>query len=193
MKIDTPITTERLILLIIMIITGVFSLSILLWSVFTHPSETIEGEGLVDTQLAITVFNMKPITWLVMSSFVFWMCGLEFLYDMLLKFPKIFKLLMIFLFALILMIYTYETVWNFFIWDTAYELNQGDVHIDIVTPLTSQMNPTRIEPKFRTYNLVYITKRDALYVACALYGIFFFYRLMNVDIHKIPEEQILGR
>jgi hypothetical protein len=188
MKFVNPITTTRLILLIIIIITSIFSLTILLWDIFTHPFETVEGQGLVDTEINILIFNMKPITLLVISSFILWMSGLEFLHNFLLKSPKIFKILMIFLLASISMIYVYETIWNFFIWNTAYELNKGNVHIDNITPQLNQMNPTRIQPKFRTYNLVYITKRDALYVACSLYGMFFFYALMNNDTHKKLEE-----
>ena len=62
-------------------------------------------------------------------------------------------------------------------------LNQGNIHIDILHHQLNQMNPTAGKP----HNFVYVTKRDALYVTCSLYALFFFYRLMNVDTHKIPE------
>jgi len=191
-KFLNQITTYRLILLILIIISSIISIITLLWVFYTHPSEIVEGEGLVDTQITIittpTTFSMKPITLLVISLFILWMSGLEFLHNFLLKLPKIFKLLMIFFLATILMIYAYETIWNFFIWDTVYELNQGKINIDILTPQLNQMNPTRVNPTFRPYNLVYVTKRDTFYVACSLYGIFFFYRLMNANIHKISEK-----
>lgn len=159
-------------------IFGVICLSILLYVYFKYPSERVIGEGFVKEQLQFLYtpyyrFQFKPITLFQISAFLFWMFGLESWYTKLSKIPELFKRSLFIFFCLVVFIYTFETIQNFFNWYSFFIISAGKTPID---ELIYQIKPDMPSP----INYTFLGKINNLFWGAALYGIYFTHRLLRV-------------
>jgi hypothetical protein len=161
---------------LISIIFGIIVLIILLLVFFVHPSEKTVGERFVIDELTfytpIYEFHFKPITLLVIFSFLFLVFGVESLYSRLIEMDMIIKRLFFMFFFLTTFIFTYETLQNFLMWTSFYILNQGKMSLD---ELSHQINSAMLSP----VNFLFISKLFSLFLFSSLYGLYFFNRIMN--------------
>jgi len=161
---------------IIAIVFGVIAIGVLIWGFTKYPTEKACGERFVLDEFPIFgITNLKPITLLVYSAFICWMCGLESLRFYLSKLPFPIKRLAFVAFFFFVFVYSYEVIWNFFAWSEAYILEGGKIHIDLIQHLLTQTNPKAPCPN----NLVYTTKTQFLFLASSLYGVYFFHEIMK--------------
>lgn len=165
----------ELILGVLSIISGIISLIILIFVFFAHPSEKAVGERFVLDELTFYTplyqFHFKPITLLVIFSFLFLVCGAENLYSRLSKLNLFVKHLFFIFFFLTTFIFAYETLHNFLLWNSFFILNNGK-YID---EISNKVNPAMLGP----VNYVFITKIYSLFLFSSLYGLYFFHRLIN--------------
>jgi hypothetical protein len=188
-KIFTNISREKLIFGIISIIASFVALITFLWVVLNRPPGNIYGEEFVSDEITFlqTSFGalyMKPITIITVSLFVCWIFGLESLRGHLSKLSYLQKRLIFFLLAIVAFIYVYETLLQLLSWNSVYILNNGSIHVDMLHHQPNQMISKTLKP----YNFVFTTKNNYFYVACSMYGMFFFYKLTNANVHKKLEE-----
>jgi hypothetical protein len=161
---------------LISILSGLISLIILVYVFMIHPSEKAVGERFVIDEFTfytpIYLFHFKPITLLVIFSFLFLICGVESLYSRLAKGLNLFtkKLFFVFFF-LTTFIFSYETLQNFFIWTSFFILNNGKS----LDEISHQVNPAAVNP----VNYVFITKIFNLFLFSSLYALYYFHRLIN--------------
>ena len=160
------------------VISGLIALGTLVCAFTKYPTEKINGEKFVLDEISIIgLIHFKPITIIVSSAFVCWVCTLEALRSYLLSSSIIIKSL-IFVFLIFLsFIFSYEVIWNFFAWSEAYILTGGNTHIDMLHHLPTQTNPTARGP----YNFVYATKKWFLFFTSSLYGLYFFHGILRTD------------
>jgi hypothetical protein len=174
----TKFPEKELIIGLIAVISGLIALCTLVWVFIKYPSEKIIGERFVLDEISIIgIAHFKPITIIVSSAFVCWVCTLEALQSYLLSLPIIIKSLIFVFLIFSSFIFSYEIIWNFFAWSEAYILSGGKVHLDMIHHLPSQINPTQPGP----YNFVFKTKEFFLYFASSLYGLYFFHGILRID------------
>ena len=159
---------EEIIFAVIAIIAGLVTLSFFVWMSIKYPSEKVRGERFVKDEIPILpIFGIyfKPITIMIISTFVFWACALESLRKYIMKVPMLIKRLTFIFFSLIVLVIGYELFWNFSMWTSAHILNPN-LPLD---SLSHQLNPAMTHP----INFTYATKLSTLYIAISLYSIFF--------------------
>jgi hypothetical protein len=156
----------------ISIIAGLVTLTVTVWAFAKYPFEQVEGERFVRDEIQVLPvlggIYFKPITIMMVSTFVCWLCALEALRGKLTRLPGTLRDLMFVCFCAVALVFGYEVTWNFLMWTSAHIINPN-LPLD---SLTQQLNPTILEPK----NFVYITKRDTLVLGIGLYSMFFFRR-----------------
>jgi magnesium-transporting ATPase (P-type) len=176
MKKSEPPKKDRseFIFALISIICGIIVLIILFFVFFVHPSEKAVGERFVLDELtfytSIYQFHFKPITLLVIFSFLFLVFGAESLYSCLSKISYLKKRLFFIFFFLTTSVFTYETLQNFLLWTSFFILSNGNSLDEISHQVNPAINPV---------NYVFITKIFNFFLFSSLYGLYFFHRLMN--------------
>jgi hypothetical protein len=159
----------------ISIIAGLVALAITIWAFVTYPFEQALGERFVRDEIQVLPIlggiYFKPITIMMVSIFVCWLCALEVLRGKLMGLPITLKRLIFISFCVVALVFGYEVIWNFLMWTSAHIINPS-LPLD---SLNQQLNPTIVEPK----NFVYVTKRDSLVFAISLYSMFFFHGLQE--------------
>jgi len=162
---------EEKIFAAISIIAGLITLTIAIWALTKYPFEQVEGERFVRDEIQVLPIlggiYFKPITIMMVSIFVCWVCALEALREELTGLPPTLKRLIFISFCVVALVFGYEVIWNFLMWTSAHIINPN-LPLD---SLNQQLNPTIVEPK----NFVYITKRDTLVLAIGLYSMLFFH------------------
>lgn len=166
------------------ILAGVFgasSLAILMKVFMDHPSERVVGERFVISELIlptpIYVFHFKPITLFTAFGFLWWVLGMEgFKEEIKRVFPKQLRKLVFVALIFSAFIMGYEALHNFLLWMSFYIIYQGNLDL-----LYHQVNPAMPKP----VNFNFISKLFSLFFAGALYGAYFFHKL-------IEEEQAKG-
>ena len=162
---------EEKIFAAISIIAGLVTLMITIWAFTKYPFEQVEGERFVKDEIQVLPIlggiYFKPITIMMVSIFVCWLCALEALREKLTGLPTTLKRLTFISFCVVALVFGYEVIWNFLMWTGAHIINPN-LPLD---SLSQQLNPTIVEPK----NFVYVTKRDTLVFAISLYSMFFFH------------------
>lgn len=157
-------------------IFGLLSLTILLRVSFKHRSEYAVGERFVVDELiiptSIYVFHFKPITLFVMFSFLYWAIGLEAWRDHIRKWPNIVKRGIFIFCCLGAFIMGYEFLQNFLMWTSFFIMYGGNLDL-----LYHQLNPAMPKP----VNFNFISKLFSLFFAGALYGIYFFNRMLKEE------------
>jgi hypothetical protein len=159
---------------VISVIAGLITLIVFIWFSIKYPNEKVVGERFVKDEIPILPifgFYFKPITTIVISAFVFWMCTLEYLRKYLMNLPILIKRLIFISFWLIIFVFGYEVIWNFLMWTSLHIINPTSP-LDF---LYNKLNPSMSHP----INFVYATKRDSLYVAIGTYSIYFFSQIMK--------------
>jgi hypothetical protein len=154
------------------VIFGVLALTVLLRVLFAHPEEYAVGERFVIDEIVIPtsfyVFHFKPITLFSFFTFLFWVFGLESWEKQLKMLPIPARRTFFIFFALVLFVFGYEAIQNFLQWTSFYILYQGNIDL-----LHHQLNPALPKP----VNFNFISKLFTMFVAGALYSIYFFNRL----------------
>jgi hypothetical protein len=82
--------------------------------------------------------------------------------------PSIGRRIIFIFFALATFVFSYEAIQNFLQWTSFYILYQGNIDL-----LYHQLNPALPKP----VNFNFISKLFTMFVAGALYGLYFFHRL----------------
>lgn len=167
---------EEIIFAAISIIAGLVVLSTLVWAFVKYPSEEVVGERFVKDEIQVLpinsdLFHLKPITILIISAFVFWICGLEYLRTRLMILPLPIKRLMFIFFAVIVFVFSFEFIWNFLFWASSHVITPS-IPIDL---LYHKLDPFMFHPR----NFSYATKLSTFYVAMGLYSIYFFNQIMK--------------
>jgi len=177
---------------VISVVAGIVALSVLTWVIFIHPSEKVVGESFIKYEFTFHtpfyVFHFKPITIFVISAFVFWIFGLESIRTKLsTKIPLILNKLIFLFFIIVIFVFSYELILNFFFWAGAFILTSGEKHIDT---LSYPMNPISLTPR----NFNFITKIYALYLFCGLYGAYFFHQIIKIGQYfNLKEKSVQAR
>ena len=155
----------------ISIIAGLVTLTITFWAYSKYPFEQAQGERFVKDEIQVLPIlggiYFKPITIMMVSVFVCWVCALESLREKLADLPITPRRLIFIAFCVVALVFGYEVLWNFLMWTSAHIITP-DLPLD---SLSQQLNPTIVEPK----NFVYVTKRDSAILAISLYSMFFFH------------------
>jgi len=169
---------EEMIFASISIIAGFIVLSTLTWALIKYPSEQVGGERFVRDEITVIpdLVHFKPITIIIISAFVCWLCALEALREYVIKLPILAKRLIFISSCVIAFIFSYEVLWNFFMWASAHILNPN-LPLDL---LNHQFNPSMTYPK----NFVYVTKLYSLILAISIYSIFFIYTNMEEKVFR---------
>jgi hypothetical protein len=165
---------EERIFAAISILSGIVTLSIVVWVLLKYPSEQVLGERFIKDEIRILpIFRIyfKPITIIVISTFVFWMCTLEALRKYITKLPMLIKRLIFISFCVIAFVFSYEVIWNFLMWTSAHIINPN-------LPLDSLYHQMNLSMRY-PINFVEVTKLYSLYLVISLYSIFFFYANMK--------------
>lgn len=173
LKLITMKKDER-IFAVISAIAGLITLIVFIWFSIKYPNEKVVGERFVKDEIPIFPifgFYFKPITIIVISAFVFWMCALESLRKYLTNLSILIKRLIFISFWLIIFVFGYEVVWNLLMWTSLHIINPTSP-LDF---LYNKLNPSMLYPK----NFTYVTKIDSLYVAIGIYSIYFFNQIMK--------------
>jgi len=159
----------------ISIVAGFVTLAIIIWAFTKYPFEHVEGERFVKDEIQVLPIlggiYFKPITIMMVSIFVCWLCALEALREKLAGLSTMLKRLTFISFCVVALVFGYEVIWNFLMWTSAHIVNPN-LPLD---SLSQQLNPTIVEPK----NFVYVTKRDTLVFAISLYSMFFFQKIQE--------------
>lgn len=163
---------ELNVLLIMSAIFGVLCLAIILRVWITHPSEYAVGESFIIDELVIPTpiytFHFKPITLFTIFGFIYWALGLEGFKNYIERFPRILNRLIIIFLASGAFVMMYEFIQNFLMWTSFFIKYGGDYDF-----LYHQINPSMPQP----VNFLFVSKLFAMFLAGALYGIYFFARL----------------
>jgi glucan phosphoethanolaminetransferase (alkaline phosphatase superfamily) len=169
---------EEIIFATISIIAGLVVLSTLAWVFLKYPSEQVGDERFVMDEITIIpgLNHFKPITIIIISAFACWLCALEALREYIIKLPILIKRLIFISSCVIAFVFSYEVLWNFFMWASAHVLNPN-LPLDL---LSHQFNPSMTHPR----NFVYATKLYSLILASSLYSIFFLYTNMEEKTYK---------
>lgn len=159
---------------ILSIIAGIIVLSTLVWAFVKYPSEQAHGERFVKDEITIipNLVIFKPITIIVISAFVCWLCALEALRGNIIKLPMLIKRLLFVAFCVIAFVSSYEVIWNFSMWTSAHIINPN-LPVDSLNHLDPIIFPKT------SFNFVYFTKMFTLVLAVSLYSIFFFHTNMK--------------
>jgi hypothetical protein len=157
---------------IVSAVFGILALAVLVRVVLAHPEEYAVGERFVIDEIVMPtsfyVFHFKPITLFAFFSFLFWIFGLESWEKQLKVLPLTVKRTFFIFFALAAFVFGYEAIQNFLQWTSFYILYQGDIDL-----LYHQLNPALPKP----VNFNFISKLFTLFVAGALYSMYFFNRI----------------
>jgi hypothetical protein len=155
-------------------IFGLLGLTILLRVSLKHRSEYVVGERFVMDELIIPtpiyVFHFKPITLFVMFGFLYWALGLEAWRNHILKWPSTLKRGIFIFLCLGAFIMGYEFLQNFLMWTSFFIMYGGNLDM-----LYHQLNPAMPKP----VNFNFISKLFSMFFAGALYGIYFFHRMLR--------------
>jgi hypothetical protein len=153
-------------------IFGILALVVLLRVVLAHPEEYAVGERFVIDEIVIPtgfyVMHFKPITLFSFFSFLFWVFGLESWEKQLKALPLPVRRTFFIFLALVVLVFGYEAIQNFLQWTSFYILYQGNIDL-----LHHQLNPALLKP----VNFNFISKLFTMFVAGALYSMYFFNRL----------------
>ena len=151
---------------------GFLALGVLLRVILLHPEEYAVGERFVIDEIVFPtsfyVFHFKPITLFAFFSFLFWILGLEGWEKQLKALPLGVRRVFVIFFALVLFVFGYEAIQNFLQWTSFYILYKGDIDL-----LYHQLNPAMPKP----VNFNFISKLFTMFVAGALYSVYFFHRI----------------
>ena len=151
---------------------GILALTILLRVILAYPEERAVGERFVIDEIVLPagfyMFHFKPITLFSFFSFLFWVFGLESWEKQIRSFPSIGRRIIFIFFALAAFVFSYEAIQNFLQWTSFYILYQGNIDL-----LYHQLNPALPKP----VNFNFISKLFTMFVAGALYSMYFFHRL----------------
>jgi len=162
----------------ISIIAGLVTLTITIWAFTKYPFEQAQGERFVKDEIQVLPIlggiYFKPITMMMVSTFVCWLCALEALREKIVGLPTALKRLTFISFCVVALVFGYEVIWNFLMWTSAHIINPN-LPLD---SLNQQLNPTIVEPK----NFVYVTKKYSLVFAISLYSMFFFHENTRKEV-----------
>ncbi|MGC8849632.1 MAG: hypothetical protein ACP5QI_04080 [Candidatus Bathyarchaeia archaeon] len=155
-------------------IFGLLDLTILMRVSLKHRSEYIVGERFVMDELIIPtpiyVFHFKPITLFVIFGFLYWAIGLEAWRNHVLKWPNMVKRGLFIFCCLGAFIMGYEFLQNFLMWTSFFIMYGGNLDM-----LYHQLNPAMPKP----VNFNFISKLFSMFFAGALYGIYYFHRMIK--------------
>jgi len=184
LKIFTKKSKEELIFGLISIIAGLIALATLIWVMAKYPTEEVIGERFLHDRLVFDTFIFKfhlyPITIFIIFSLIFWACGLESLRTEFSNLSSFIKTLLFIFFFIVFFISFYETATTFLFWVGKYVILSGELNMDLIQ--------SDFEPVGHVVSFIFLSKFDTLILFISLYSLIFFYRLMNVGIHKAPEE-----
>ncbi len=162
----------------ISIIAAIVTLTITIWAFAKYPFEQAEGERFVKDEIEVLPIlggiYFKPITIMMVSIFVCWLCALEALRERIMGLPTTLKRLTFISFCVVALVFGYEVIWNFLMWTSAHIINPN-LPLD---SLNQQLNPTIVEPK----NFVYVTKEYSLVFAISLYSMFFLHENTRKEV-----------
>jgi hypothetical protein len=169
--------TER-ILGIISVVAGIIALTILIHSYIKYPKERTFGERFVLIHLMLKTpiynFHFKPITLFVVFALIFWVFGLESLSPVLSKKSLFFKRIIFDISFIFAFVFFYEVFQVFLFWSATYTINLGKVGVDILH--------TDLMPSGLIVNFTAMTKFYTFILFISLYNLYFFHRIMRIDI-----------
>lgn len=178
----TKFLEKELLFGIIAVIFGLVAVSTFFWTLSKYPTEKTCNEKYALNEIPVFgIIYLKPMTLIVYSVFISWMCGLESLRTYISKLPIILITLVFLFLCFAAFASSYEVIWNFFVWSDAYLVGGGNTHMDLLYHLPTQTSPTAQCPS----NFVYTTKLQFLIMSSSFYGIYFFHRILkSVDRQK---------
>lgn len=110
-------------------------------------------------------FFLKPITWLMLLTFIGWFCFIELIRERFYKLTSNWKFLLSLLLFLIVSLSFYEVLYNFMFWGSMLSKQKHD-----------SLNPDTIINSFPDedykVNLVFASKIAVLVFICSLYALF---------------------
>lgn len=169
----------RKIFSIISCIAFIVGMSVLVNVFTTRPTEKTFGERLVLDHYRLNTpfynFHFKSITVIVISAFVFWTFGLESLYNFFVKKSLFLKRAMFIFFFLTSFVFFFEVLQTFAFWSATYTVNLGKVNVDELH--------TDLSPSGLIVNFTAMTKFYTFIFFWALYGIYFFHRIIRDSKH----------
>jgi len=171
---------EEIIFAAISIIAGLVVLSTLAWVFLKYPTEQALGQRFVKDEFIFHtpfyMFHFKPITILVISIFVFGVCGLESLRNHLLKLPLVIKRVIFIFFFTAIFVFGYETLHMFLMWTATITVTGEITSLDEIISKPNPLLPYSV-------NFTFITKWYSLLLFLSLYGLYFMHQIMKASLN----------
>ncbi|MCP8311488.1 MAG: hypothetical protein L6M37_00860 [Candidatus Methylarchaceae archaeon HK02M1] len=179
---DEKIKTAYRIILILSVIVMVTTITYGI-AVAIIQGVDVVGETFVTVEFPppelIPIFYAKPVTWLAASIIAFWFSFFELNKNRILRLPRSFRKICIFIAFFMAAMAFYEVLFNFTIWGAlmAKEAIVGELNPDLLqNPFPNPEKP---------WNLVFATKLFLVVTVIALYTFYFLLRLEYKKQEKV--------